>query len=213
LDGIQTLLVEPITYQTLMNRKIGDVVVNGGVFVYPTETQYALGTIATNIKAVRRIFEIKRRPPEKQLPVIVGSLEQARRFFVFSKMDMLLAYRFWPGAFSLILKTKSKRIASALGSDRVAVRVSSNRLAREIALLAGAPIVSTSANISGSEPCRTIRGIKKQFAGSLHQPDVYISGRLSKNKLPSTIVQTHDGSIKIVREGRVTINEILDAIG
>jgi L-threonylcarbamoyladenylate synthase len=186
---------------------------HGGVIVYPTETQYGLGAIAVHQVAVQRIFAMKKRSFEKQLPVIVGSLKQARRFFVLSVWDLKLARRYWPGPFSLILKTKSKRIARALGSDFVAVRVSSNAIARELALLAGAPIISTSANISGSEPCRTIREIKKQFARSLSQPDAYLAGRISKNQLPSTIVQTEGGSIKIIREGRVKTGELLEAIG
>lgn len=189
-----------------------DVLKRGGVVVYPTETQYGLGAIATNVDAVKHIFAIKNRPFEKHLPVIVGSLEQARKYFVFSKTDLKLAHQFWPGPLSLVLKTKSKRIAKALGSDRVAVRVSSNSVARELALLVSVPIIATSANISGSIPGRTIREIKQQFASSPSQPDVYLAGRLSKNILPSTIVRTNGASVEIVREGRVIISEILKAI-
>lgn len=181
-----------------------------GAIVYPTETQYGLGALAVDADAVKKITQIKQRPSEKIFPVIACDLAQARKYFFFSNLDLQLAKKFWPGPLSLILKTKSKKIKAALQSDEIAVRVSSNRIATSIAQLAGAPIVSTSANISGKPPRRTLAEIKKQFRDSPIQPDAYVSGLLSKATLPSTIIRTKNGKIKVVREGRISIQTIKD---
>ena len=180
----------------------------GGAIVYPTETQYGLGALATDSDAVKKIFLIKQRSAKKILPVIVCDLAQARRYFIFSKLDLHLAKKFWPGPLSLILKTKSKKIKAALKSDEIAVRVSSNPLATSVARYADAPIVSTSANISGKPPRRTLREIKKQFRDSPTQPDFYVSGLRSASSLPSTIIRTHGKKINIVREGKISIQTV-----
>jgi L-threonylcarbamoyladenylate synthase len=192
-------------HNQILARKAAAILKRGGTLVYPTETQYALGALATDRHAVRKIFLIKQRPSKKILPIIAGDLVQARSYFIFSKLDLRLAKKFWPGPLSLILKTKSAKIKAALGSDLIAVRVSSNRIAASLARRAGAPIVSTSANISGKAPQRTLRLIKKQFRGSPTQPDFFLGGLRSSSSTPSTIVRTRGGKIEIVREGKIDI--------
>jgi len=177
---------------------------NGGVVVYPTETLYGLGALATDKKAVKKIFKIKKRDSNKLLPVIVGSLNQAKRYFVFNKTDLRLARRFWPGPLSLILKTKSKRIEHILDSKYIAVRFSANNLAAAIAKSAGAPITSTSANISGDSDCFTISAVKKQFALASVKPDIYINGGRLKKTRASTIVNAKGSKITILREGKIS---------
>jgi L-threonylcarbamoyladenylate synthase len=183
----------------------------GGTVVFPTETLYGLGAISTSAEAVKKIYLIKKRPADKLLPVIVGSMEQARKYFILNGNNLKLAKKFWPGPLSLILKTKSKKLAAVLGKDILAVRFSANPLATKLAELSGAPIISTSANISGKSGCFTIAAVKRQFTGP-DKPDLFIDAGGLKNSLPSTIVQAEENKVVIIREGKISLERIIEAL-
>jgi L-threonylcarbamoyladenylate synthase len=178
---------------------------NGGTVIFPTETLYGLGGLATDREAVKKIIRMKKRTSGKILPVIVGSLNQAQRYFVFTKTDLKLARHFWPGPLSLVLKTKSKKIRNALNSDYIAVRFSASRFASDVARYAMAPIISTSANISGKPGCFTVAAVLKQFTLSTVKPDLYVDGGRLKKSSPSTVIRTRGSKITISREGKIKI--------
>jgi L-threonylcarbamoyladenylate synthase len=202
----------------MLNKNIGQIrravkiLNNNGTVVFPTETLYGLAALSTNKKAVKKVYSIKQRPQEKLLPVIVGSMEQAKKYFIFNSNDLKLAQAFWPGPLSLVLKTRSKKIAAALGSNILAVRYPDNSIAASLAELSGAPITSTSANSSGQPGCFTIAVVKEQFAGinggKSTQPDFYLNGGPLKRSLPSTIVRTKKNAIEVIRAGKTPLEKI-----
>jgi L-threonylcarbamoyladenylate synthase len=106
----------------------------GKVIVYPTETCYGLGCDATNDEACKRVFEIKKRSKEKKLPIIVASLEMAKRYAYFSRDALKLARAFWPGALTLVLRNKEK-VSSLVANKKIALIVSSNKVARTLSKL------------------------------------------------------------------------------
>ncbi len=185
----------------------------GGTVVFPTETLYALGAAATNGGAVRKIYRIKRRQKDRLLPVIVGSIGQARHYFVLKGDNAKLARAFWPGALSLILRTKSKRLSTSLGNDYVAVRLSANQTAKELAGACRAPIVSTSANLSGKPGCFTVAAVIRQLAKSDHLPDLYIDGGTLRKSPPSTIICAGAKGVSLIREGKVPLQRITRLLG
>lgn len=181
----------------------------GGVIVYPTETSYGLGADATNEEAVKKIFVLKGRERGKPLPLIVGNLRDAERIARFSPRARALAKQYWPGPLTLVLPVKT-RANLAMGvrfhgtvHGTVAVRVSAHPVARAIAARLGRPLVSTSANLSGKEPCYSIMECKRYFG---HQKDIFFvdGGRLKKQP-PSTIVMVRGKKIQILRQGAVTL--------
>jgi L-threonylcarbamoyladenylate synthase len=192
--------------KTIEIKRAGEVLSCGGTVVFPTETLYGLAALATNKKAVEKVYAIKRRPREKLLPVIVGSFAQAQKYFIFSREELALARRFWPGPLTLVLKTRSKKLAAAVRGDRVAVRYSANAVAARLAIYAGAPITATSANISGKPGCFTIASVKRQFGRV--DPDLFLNTGTLKRSLPSTIVRVVHGRIVVIREGRVRVKEL-----
>jgi len=188
-----------------------DVILRGGTVVFPTETQYALGALATDKEAIGKIYAIKRRPGEKLLPVIVGSMAQAQKYFFLTRNEQVLAKKFWPGPLSMVLRTRSKKIAEAIGSDRLAVRYSADRIAAALALRAGAPVVSTSANTSGKLPCYTVAAVKRQLSTAPAprcDPDTFLDGGPLKKSLPSTIIEIKNGHFVILREGKIPTQAI-----
>lgn len=143
----------------------------GGVLIYPTETFFGIGCRADREEAILRVFQIKRRPPGKPLPLILGSAEQLA--LVASVPDTLAGdvaelVRFWPGPLTLLLPAKaSLPEALTAGTGNIAVRVSSHPAARGLAAACGFPIVSTSANISEEAPVTRAEDLDPKLLAAL----------------------------------------------
>jgi L-threonylcarbamoyladenylate synthase len=130
----------------------------GALVAFPTETFYALGADPRKPAALRRLRRAKGRQRGKPILLIAASARQA---FALARRPLPpiareLARRFWPGPLTLVLRPRSARLARALGSQRgVAVRVSSEPLARRLARTLRFPVTGTSANRSGEPPARS----------------------------------------------------------
>ena len=86
------------------SEKAASILNNGGVIVYPTETLYGIGALASRSDAVERIFEIKGRPQGKPIPLLVKDMEMLSQIAENSRIASTLSERFWPGRLTLILK-------------------------------------------------------------------------------------------------------------
>ncbi len=196
----------------------------GGVAAYSTESFWALGADATNPRAIRRVFSLKRRE-RKPIALIAGNWKQVEKFFTMTKRERSIAQRHWPGALTVLLKPKKKIAARALfgtvpsghsagdpslvkegmlSSPRrsllIGVRVPAHAQARKLALLTGAPITATSANVSGEKPTKSISAVRRTFFGILA-----LSGRCGRIQKPSTVVELSGEAIRVVRTGSVKI--------
>ncbi|MFH1194040.1 MAG: L-threonylcarbamoyladenylate synthase [bacterium] len=184
----------------------------GGVVVYPTETAYALGCDAANSRAKAKIFKIKNRPADKNLPIICATKKMAFDFFKFGKIERKLAKTYWPGPLSIIIKTK-KQENKKTRKQEIPVRVSSNKIARTISRGLGKPIISTSANISGKKTLYDAKKIAEIFSRQKNQPDLILDAGKLPEKKPSTIIKIvprsgipsrgKNGKIIILRKGEV----------
>lgn len=178
------------------------IVKKGGVIVFPTETSYGLGCDATNKKAVAKIYALKKRPTNKPLPVIVCSVSQVQNYAVLSPVARRAVKRFMPGPLTLVVPLKQKLPVS---KKTIAFRISSNSFARSLAHYANAPIVSTSANLSGEEPVFSFDEAGKMFGG---KADLLVdAGNLPKCK-PSTIVDLTGDEPVLVRPGKISFSKI-----
>ena len=182
---------------------------NGDIVVYPTDTLYALGVDIYNKDAVRKVFEVKKRPLDNPLPVAVSNLVDIEKIAFVSDIARDLAEYFLPGPLTMILNKKSVILDVVTGGlDNVAVRIPDNDVALELLSRYG-PITVTSANVHGKEVPDIISDIKMQFNSD--DVAVYLDyGKL--NGLPSTIVDMTAGKPRIVRDGAITKKEILDVI-
>lgn len=181
----------------------------GGVVVFPTETAYGLAADPTSTSAVRRIFQIKGRSADKQLPLVAASLTQAQGIVNLTGKRLKLAKKYWPGPLTIVAHLHpGRRLVGAAGSKpTVAIRVPALIWARVLAGLAGKPLTSTSANLSGRPAIYDPAGIRRSFAGRRHQPDLFLdAGRLPARR-PSTIVAVDNGHVRILRPGPVTVTE------
>jgi L-threonylcarbamoyladenylate synthase len=185
------------------------VLTNGEIIVYPTDTLYGLGADIYNDDAVRRVFEIKKRPTNMPLSVAVSNFDELEKIAFTSDKIQCLAESFLPGKLTLILNKKD--CVSDLvtgGLDKVAVRVPNNNITLELLSKFG-PITATSANIHGRKTPGIIRDISMQF----NDDDIAVYLDIGKlDSQPSTIVDMTGKQIEIVREGAIPKKAILDEI-
>lgn len=173
----------------------------GGVVVIPTDTAYGLAVDPRQSPAVKRIFKIKQRPPEKALPWVAGSLAQVERFFQLTATDRRLAKHFWPGPLSIVLHLKRSK-------KKIAVRVPALTPLRKLCLLHGYPLTATSANLSGHPNCYSVRAVVRQLKQSDMRPDIIIDGGQLARRRPSTIVEHSSAGLVTHRSGPISQRQI-----
>ena len=181
----------------------------GGLVIYPTETFYALGCLATVRAAAERIFEVKGRQGDKPLPLIIADWDMAGRYLRLDGVELELARAFWPGPLSIVTEVDPSVSPLARdGSGRSAVRMSPHPVAAGLCLAAGAPLVSSSANLSGraavSRPGELDPELLRRSGALVLDAKPWPAGGL-----PSTLVKIADDRIvRILRPGALSASAI-----
>jgi len=121
---------------------------NGGLVVYPTETCYGLGAAVDDLRAVERVYRVKRRPFDRPLTVIVADVEMWSRYAYITPEASKLIRRFLPGPLTIIL-WKKPTVPDLVNPDRIGARISSHPVAQALVERLGKPITATSANLHG----------------------------------------------------------------
>jgi L-threonylcarbamoyladenylate synthase len=179
---------------------------SGGVVAFPTETVYGLGANALDENAVRRVFELKGRPPTSPLIVHVASVAMARELVTgWPPLAEELARRWWPGPLTLVLP-KQPRIPDIVtaGLPTVGVRVPSHPVALEILRQAGVPVAAPSANrFTGISPT-TAEHVEAAFGDAV---DV-VDGGPTQVGIESTVVAIEGGRLKLLRPGMISLGDL-----
>jgi L-threonylcarbamoyladenylate synthase len=188
-----------------------DLISNGSLVAFPTETVYGLGADATNEAAVRQIYALKGRPSNNPLIVHVDDIMQANEIAVFNRDAEMLADVFWPGPLTLVLPLrKDGKLAPSVtaGLTTVAIRLPSHKTARALIQAAGRPIAAPSANPSGYVSPTSSSHVRSHFA------DLYIlEGNNSEYGLESTIIDLSSNKPKILRYGFITPEALSEVLG
>lgn len=204
------LKVDPKKPEAATLKKAVTILRSGGLVVYPTETAYALGCDPKNSKAVKRLFSVKKRDASKPLPLIAASKSQALKNVRSDVFERSLAEVFWPGPLTIVA-APAVRFAMGVASKRgeVALRVSPHPVAAALAARLGRPVISTSANRSGTSTAYDIVSVLKDLGTS---PDLVLdAGRLAKTPT-STIVRVKGGAVEILRAGPMTEEDLRRAL-
>lgn len=176
---------------------------NGGIIAYPTETFYGLGAKYDIDSALKRLYEIKNRPTEKAMPLIIGSKNDLSLITdAVTASAIELMDKFWPGPLTILFHALPCLSEYIVSENKVAVRIPGESFALRLVMAAGFPITSTSANISGAPPADNASMVFEYFGENV---DLIIDGGKTKGGLPSTIVDISDGILKIIRHGAVDI--------
>lgn len=188
---------------------------DGEVVAFPTETVYGLGADASNSTGIERIYQAKGRPRHNPLIIHVSDLDMARRMADFNAHAEAIAARFWPGPLTILLPKKAGTgLAPAVtaGLHNVAIRLPSSEVAQRLIAAVGFPVAAPSANLSGK--ISTTR-----FAQVVRQLDGRIAGIVEEDTcdhgLESTILSLV-GAPTLLRQGSVpqeALEELLGSMG
>jgi len=186
---------------------VAQILKDGGVVVYPTDTFYGLGVNCFSPSAISRAYSLKKRDPAKPLSVVISDREMLHS--VASAIPSLfesLEEEFWPGALTLVLRASPQVPDVLLGSQKtIGVRLPDHTWLRELVRTAGFPITATSANIAGkaeiSNPVKAIQA----FQGKV---DCIVDGGLTRGGLSSTVVDMTAKKPSILREGAIPSSQL-----
>ncbi|MBI5553447.1 MAG: threonylcarbamoyl-AMP synthase [Candidatus Diapherotrites archaeon] len=179
----------------------------GKVVVYPTETSYGLGALASNAASVHRLIQIKRQPPKKPISVLVSSVKMARKYVYLNATTRRLLRAFGGKKPLTLICPKKPGALKALPGTTLAIRISSHPFARALLRYAKEPITATSANIHGETELFDSTQVLKTFENRI---DAAVNAGRLPSKKPSTIFDCT--TRQIIRKGPVSGKEIRKAM-
>ena len=193
--------------QSRLIAEAAEIIRRGGVIAYLTDTLYGLGADAFNTMAVQKVFALKSRSEEKALPVIIGNRAMLSKLVLEISSDAeKLIKIFWPGPLSLILPA-NPAVPGVLHGDskRIAVRLPSCAVARELAIVSGGALTATSANRSGEAAAQTAEGVHAALSGGI---DMIVDSGPATETRPSTLLDMTQSPPRLLREGAVSAEKI-----
>jgi L-threonylcarbamoyladenylate synthase len=179
---------------------------DGGVLAYPTETFYGLGALASDAAALGRLARAKGRPDGKPLPLLAADLAAVEAVAELSPLARHLAARFWPGPLTLVLPARAGLPDPiTAGTGTVGVRIPGSDLARALSAQAGGALVSTSANLSGEPPPARVEELSRALLARI---DGVLDGGPTPGGRPSTVVLVGAAGVVLARAGAVPFEEV-----
>lgn len=183
---------------------------DGGVVAFPTDTVYGVGADPLQPEAVRRLYRIKGRPDNKPIAILVGSIEDAARVAqnlpaTFSR----LAHRFWPGGLTLIVEARDLPPEITAGGSTVGVRMPDHPLMLELLRGFGGPIATTSANRSGAPPATSAEEVNAQLGDRVN---LIVDGGDTITKVASTVLNLSVSPAQILRHGGISEELLMECL-
>jgi L-threonylcarbamoyladenylate synthase len=182
----------------------------GGVVALPTDTVYGLAVDLATAGGIDRLFEVKRRPADRAIVLLLANVEQARDIARWPPTADRLAARFWPGGLTLVLPRRAEDDLPdplTAGRPTIGVRLPDHDCPRTLARGLG-PLPVTSANLSGLPAAVDAQQVHSQLGESI---DLVLDGGPSRGGLASTVVDCTGDDVRVLRAGAVPEPEILAA--
>lgn len=193
-----------------MDKKIKEaieVLKKGGIVIFPTDTAFGIGCRIDDEKAIKRLFEIRKRPLIQATPVLVSSIKMAERYWEFIPQEaMRLIKKYWPGALTIILQSRIDKVPSLVrgGGKNIGVRMPDHKITLEIIRNVGVPILGPSANFHGEKTPYDFEDLNSKL---LKLVDYVLPGACLFKKV-STIIDCSQKPWRILREGVTVINNL-----
>ena len=190
----------------------GDIIAQGGLVAFPTETVYGLGANGLDPVAIEKIYKAKGRPADNPMIFHISSpLDLEFLAQIITREMEALIVAFWPGPLTLVVKKRPivPDIATG-GLDTVAVRMPDHPIALELIERAQCPIVAPSANLSGRPSPTRYQDVWEDMGGGI---DVILEGDDCQVGIESTVVDmTIPGQIRVLRPGAISPKDIESAL-
>jgi L-threonylcarbamoyladenylate synthase len=201
LDRAKAVSIRPDSYAT---RKLAaEIISNGGLIAFRTDTFYGLGADPFNKLAVAKIKNLKGRDEAKPILLLIADKEDTDTL-VSSRPPLfeLLATQLWPGPLTIVLpaNTDLPDVVTA-GSASIGLRLPDDGEVRALVRACGGKLTATSANPSGGEPATSATQVQDYFSNGI---DLIIDGGIVTATQPSTVIDLTSGKPRILREGAVS---------
>lgn len=188
-----------------------EIIQNGGLVAFPTETVYGLGANAFNPEAIAKIFKLKNRPADNPLIVHISSLDMLPQLVnKISDINQKLIDNFWPGPLAIVFP-KSQLVPDIVtaGLETVVIRFPSNTISQQFIAKCGVPLAAPSVNPSGKPSSTNPQHIRDYFTNKIFVLD----GEPSKIGLESTVINALEPTPVILRLGAITQEQIEEVLG
>ena len=180
---------------------------SGGIIAFPIDNMYVLGVSVFNADGIMKLYDIKNRPHNKPISVLVSDYSMIKSVAKdIDEDEKKLIDTFLPGPLTIVLD-KKEEIPDFIseGNNTVGVRMPSSELALKLIRGVKVPLAVTSANLYGEEDPRNIESVKDDFGNLV---DCYIDAGELEESSHSTVVRVEEGNLNIIREGAISKEEI-----
>lgn len=213
--SIQTKYIHIATPAAVQDQELleaAQIIRDGGLVAFPTETVYGLGANALDEKAAKKIYEAKGRPSDNPLIAHISCYEELEPLVTkIPQAGGKLARRYWPGPLTMVFsKSPAVPYGTTGGLDTVAVRMPSDPVASRLIALAGVPVAAPSANLSGRPSPTTARHVWQDMNGRIN---MILDGGPVGIGLESTIVDVSGPVPVLLRPGAITLEMLRDTVG
>lgn len=196
-----------VVLENQMN-EICDVIQKGGIVAFPTETVYGVGIHFDDEEALERLMEAKNRDYSKAITLMVADKKDISQYAYISPQAQKMIDQFMPGMITLVFKKKeSVRDSMTNGKSTIGIRIPDSEFVLSLLKKVG-PMLVTSANLSQHSNTTSTQEVLNQLDGRI---DLVVDGKTSDN-IASTVVDVSQDEIKILRAGKITKEQIEEAI-
>jgi len=182
-----------------------EILLGGRPIIFPTDTVYGIGAIPTK-KAVDEIYRLKKRDKSKKIIALVSSIDKI--YDIAEDIDENIINHFMPGALTVIFRAKPKMYD--IVGETIGVRIPDSKLTLELIESVGGILMTSSANISGNPPAKTVSELSKDLVENVEcilTSDQILTG------IPSTIISYIDKKYALIREGEIPFEKIINLGG
>jgi L-threonylcarbamoyladenylate synthase len=182
-----------------------DVLKNGGVVAFPTDTVYGLAVMPIHEMTVERLYVVKGRNSTKAIAILIGDLIDLKKIVIdLNPVAQKLAKKFWPGPLTLVLPSLENLPKNLSQTSTIGVRMPDHPVALALLRQTG-PLAVTSANMSGQGNANTAQEVLEQLRNRIH---LIVDGGTTPGGVPSTVVDCTGSALVILREGPITLDQI-----
>jgi tRNA threonylcarbamoyl adenosine modification protein (Sua5/YciO/YrdC/YwlC family) len=183
---------------------------DGGIAVFPTETVYGLGALADSKFGPHEMFEVKVRPADLPIPILVETEDALDTWGVeVPKYAHNIARAYWPGAVTIVVKASERVPRDFRAADgTIGLRSPDHEVVRELLQAAGGPIFTTSANTHGNPAPGSCDELEPRIVTAA---DIVLDGGETQHQRASTVVLCTGPEPVVVREGAVPSDEVMAA--
>lgn len=192
-----------------MNEQINQAVKilnQGGIIIFPTDTAFGIGCRIDREDAVKRLFNLRKRPQFQAVPVLVTDLEMAKAYAENISEDVIkkLIEPYWPGALTIVLRANKEKVSGLVCGDgkTVGIRMPNHPLILEIIKKTGVPVLGPSANFHGEATPYDFKDLNQKLISLV---DYVVKGECSVKKA-STVIDSTQTPWKILRQGVIFVN-------